>query len=169
VARSKRALEAADLILIVVDLQEGIQKEDRRILATVNGRPVIVAGNKRDLAGAKQDELAGFAGNYPCVAISALTGAGLDELARLVREVIMGGRVSRGESEPLVTRARHRDALEKCREHLQSAVSAWEKGLPEDLLAIDLWAAVNYLGEITGTNVREDLLDRIFSDFCIGK
>lgn len=169
VARSKEAIAAADLVLMVVDLQTGIQEEDRRILDAVNDKYVIIAGNKKDLVGANYDELATFAGDYPYVAISALTGAGLDALAQQVKELVLGGRASRQLDEPLITRVRHRDALEKCQEHLRSAIEAWEKGLPEDLIAVDLWAAVNYLGEITGTTTREDLLDRIFSDFCIGK
>lgn len=169
VARSKKAIEAADLVLMVIDLQAGIQEEDRRILDAVKDKHVIVTGNKRDLVGDNYEGLATFAGDYPYVAISALTGAGLNELAQKVRELVLGGRAPRREDEPLITRVRHRDALEKCQEHLQSAIEAWEKGLPEDLIAVDLWAAVNYLGEITGATAREDILDRIFSDFCIGK
>ncbi|MGI9860641.1 tRNA uridine-5-carboxymethylaminomethyl(34) synthesis GTPase MnmE [Moorella naiadis] len=169
VARSKQAIEAADLVLMVIDLQDGIQAEDRRILATVKNKQVIITGNKRDLAGDNCEGLAAFAGDNPYVAISALTGVGLNELAQRIRELVLGGRVSRQADEPLIMKVRHRDALERCREHLQSASAAWEKGLPEDLIAVDLWAAVNYLGEITGSTAREDLLDRIFSDFCIGK
>ncbi|MDN5325331.1 MAG: tRNA modification GTPase [Moorella sp. (in: firmicutes)] len=173
VARSRKAIVSAELVLVVVDLQTGIQDEDRRVLESVRDKVLIIIGNKLDLvAHDVNKKLAGleaFAGNYPWVAVSALRGEGLDELARKVQEIVLGGRALAGSNEPLITSARHRAALENCREHLASAIKAWEEGLPEDLIAIDLWSAVNYLGEIIGTTAREDLLDRIFSDFCIGK
>lgn len=101
--------------------------------------------------------------------VSAKEGIGLDELATKVREIVLGGRVGTQNDDVLIIRARHRDALEKCLEHLEAAITAWKGGVPTDLVAVDLWAARDYLGEITGTTAREDLIDRIFSDFCIGK
>lgn len=169
VARTRQAVKEADLVLMVVDLSTGILAEDKRILEEVTGKNVIIVGNKVDLIGEKENGLKTFAASYPWVTISAREGKGLDELARKIREVVLSGKVARTGEEPILTRARHRDALEKCLEHLNAAIAAWENGIPGDLIAVDLWAARDFLGEITGATAREDLLDRIFSDFCIGK
>ncbi|CEP67732.1 tRNA modification GTPase MnmE [Moorella glycerini] len=169
VARTRQAVKEADLVLMVVDLSTGILPEDERILEEVAGKTLIVVGNKVDLVGEKKTGLEAFASLYPRVAISAREGRGLDELAQRVKEVVLGGKAVRKRGDPLLTRARHRDALEKCLEHLNAAIAAWEEGMPGDLIAVDLWAARDFLGEITGATAREDLLDRIFSDFCIGK
>ncbi|KYH33755.1 tRNA uridine-5-carboxymethylaminomethyl(34) synthesis GTPase MnmE [Neomoorella mulderi] len=169
VARTRQAVKEADLVLMVVDLSTGILPEDERILEEVAGKTLIVVGNKVDLVSEKKNGLESFAGLYPRVAISAREGRGLDELAQRVKEIVLGGKAVRTREDPLLTRARHRDALEKCLEHLNAAITAWEEGMPGDLIAVDLWAARDFLGEITGATAREDLLDRIFSDFCIGK
>ncbi|WP_406677371.1 tRNA uridine-5-carboxymethylaminomethyl(34) synthesis GTPase MnmE [Moorella sp. ACPs] len=169
VARTRQAVKEADLVLMVVDLSTGILPDDKRILQEITGKSVIIVGNKVDLVGEKETGLEAFAPSYPRVTISAREGKGLDELAGMIREIVLSGKVVRTREEPLLTRARHRDALEKCLEHLNAAIAAWEEGMPGDLIAVDLWAARDFLGEITGATAREDLLDRIFSDFCIGK
>ncbi|WP_338824409.1 tRNA modification GTPase MnmE [Moorella humiferrea] len=171
VARTRQAINEADLILMVVDLSTGILPEDRLIFEEIAGRDknVIIVGNKIDMVKEKIKDRFSFFEGYPQVKVSAKEGIGLDELATKVREIVLGGRVGTRNDDILIIRARHRDALEKCLEHLEAAITAWKRGVPTDLVAVDLWAARDYLGEITGTTAREDLIDRIFSDFCIGK
>ncbi|WP_258361119.1 tRNA uridine-5-carboxymethylaminomethyl(34) synthesis GTPase MnmE [Moorella sulfitireducens (nom. illeg.)] len=169
VARTRQAVREADLVLMVVDLSTGILPEDKGILEEIKEKNVIIVGNKVDLVEGKSAEMDYFATGFPRVAVSAREGTGLDELAGKIREVVLGGKVLRAREEPLLTRARHRDALEKCLDHINAAIDAWEEGMPGDLIAVDLWTARDFLGEITGATAREDLLDRIFSDFCIGK
>ena len=169
VARTKQAVAEADLVLLVVDLSTGILPEDKEILAALSTKPVLIVGNKVDLADDGGDRLADFAGAIPRVKVSARNGSGLDALARQVRELITGGKAVSAGDQPIITRARHYNALQQGREHLEEAIAAWERGLPADLIAIDLWAAISSLGEITGATAREDLVDRIFSEFCIGK
>jgi tRNA modification GTPase len=169
VARTKQAVAEADLVLLVVDLSTGILPEDEAILAALSTKPVLIVGNKVDLADDGGERLADFAGAIPRVMVSARNGSGLDALARQVRELITGGKAVSAGDQPLITRARHYNALLQGREHLEEAIAAWERGLPADLIAIDLWAAISSLGEITGAAAREDLVDRIFSEFCIGK
>jgi len=101
------------------------------------------------------------------VATSALTGAGLDELARAVAGVLLGGAPIDGER--VVTSARHRDALERAAGHVGDALDGYARHVPADLLAVDLTAALTAIGEITGDGVHDDLLAAIFSRFCIGK
>jgi tRNA modification GTPase len=101
------------------------------------------------------------------VATSATTSEGLDQLGATVANVLLNGSALTGET--LVTNPRHRDALSRSCDHLQGAVDALELHMPLDLVAVDVTAAVQVLGEITGETVGEDLLATIFSRFCIGK
>ncbi|MCG8353170.1 MAG: tRNA uridine-5-carboxymethylaminomethyl(34) synthesis GTPase MnmE, partial [Chloroflexales bacterium] len=103
------------------------------------------------------------------VATSAYTGAGIDHLAQTVADALLGGGgVTSGDAH-LVSNPRHRDALDRAVLCLRAAVESQVRGLPTDLLAGDLTTALNALGEITGETVGDDLLDVIFSRFCIGK
>jgi tRNA modification GTPase len=101
------------------------------------------------------------------LAVSALTGQGVDELARAVAGLLLKGEAQPGEH--LVSSPRHREALLRAAGHLRDAQVGAERGAPPDLLAVDLTAALAALGEITGETVGDDLLDAIFSRFCIGK
>ncbi|NJK82089.1 MAG: tRNA uridine-5-carboxymethylaminomethyl(34) synthesis GTPase MnmE, partial [Chloroflexaceae bacterium] len=103
------------------------------------------------------------------VETSALTGAGIDELTQTIAGALLGGSpASTAGAHQLVTNPRHRDALDRAAARLQAAIAAWSS-LPPDLIAGDLTTALNALGEITGEVVGDDLLDTIFSRFCIGK
>ncbi len=100
--------------------------------------------------------------------ISAKDGTGIDELKKKMRsEVLKNREIDTGKL--LITSSRHRDALEKARHHVREALSALEGEMTGDILAIDLRAALNELGTITGEITTEDVLDSIFSRFCIGK
>jgi tRNA modification GTPase len=101
------------------------------------------------------------------VAISALTGQGIDQLAQAVARLLLGGVALSGAH--LITNPRHRDALTRVVGHVREALAAHEQRVPHDLLGIDLTAALVALGEITGETIGEDLLNAIFSRFCIGK
>ena len=107
-------------------------------------------------------------GERPLVELSALQGQGLDELERVIVQLVFGGEVSVGH-EGLVTNVRHEAILREAHEHLQSFQEAAQAGLAGDLLVIDLQSAWEKLGMITGETVEDDLLDQIFSKFCLGK
>ena len=169
VERSQRALSSADIVLLVLDHAAPLTDEDLRIAALTHGRPTVAVFNKADLAGHLNPTplLDAHPSIKATVATSAATGEGLDQLGATVANVLLGGSALTGET--LVTNPRHRDALSRSREHLQSAVDALQLGMPLDLVAVDVTAAVQALGEITGETVGEDLLATIFSRFCIGK
>ena len=101
------------------------------------------------------------------VATSALTGAGLSQLAEAVAAALLGGAPSQGSQ--MVSNPRHRDALARAAGHVRDALGGRAAGIPADLLAVDLTAALAAIGEITGDGVHDDLLAAIFSTFCIGK
>ncbi len=164
VERSTRAIEEADFALLVIDAGEALTELDRRLIGLLDGKAVLVAANKCDRP------LRFDAGElpWPQVSTSALTGEGVAELELgMVREVL-GGRVVPSDA-ALVTNPRHKEALVRAEAHLAQARNTIAEGLPDDFATIDLTAALNALGEITGETVAEDLLETIFSRFCIGK
>jgi tRNA modification GTPase len=164
VERSVRAIEQADFVLFVVDASERLANSDRQLVDLVSGKAVLVAANKCDLPSlVESDELP-----WLQVPTSALTGEGLADLENAVVDFVLGGRVVTSDA-AVVTNPRHRAALLRAKEHLTHAHAAVAESLPDDFITIDITAAINALGEITGETVSEELLETIFSRFCIGK
>jgi len=171
VERSRAALARADLALLVVDASQPLADADRSIAALVDGKPAIVILNKVDLLDEQQRATLGSPFSNipsPCVPISALTAEGLEDLEEAIVESVFSGQVTAAET-PLVASPRHKEALNRALDHVGAARDAYRSGELADLVAIDLAAAVNALGEITGQTASEDLLDTIFSNFCVGK
>lgn len=189
VARSRQALAAADLALLVLDATRAPGEAERAIAELTAGKPTVLVWNKADLLAPPQPRplpLAGGGELSPTLprwergpgdeggpafaaelAVSALTGEGVDALARAVAALLLRGDVPPGDH--LVSSQRHREALLRAADHLRDALAGLARGLPADLLAVDLTAALAAIGEITGETVGDDLLDAIFSRFCIGK
>jgi tRNA modification GTPase len=184
VARSRAALAAADLALLVLDASAPAAEADDEITALLADKPTIVVWNKIDLLDKETSRqgdqercvaLISLPSGLPVslseakavVAVSALTGAGIHDLTRAVADVLLGGAAPSGER--LVSNPRHRDALARAAGHVRDALGGQARGLPADLLAVDLTAALTAIGEITGESLSEDLLATIFSTFCIGK
>lgn len=179
VERSRRAVALADLLLLVVDGLTSPDDDDHAIVALTSGRRTILAVNKIDLIGgadAVQERVASLQCAYEglrgapfaaIVAISALTGQGLDSLGATVARLLLGEALPADGR--LVTNARHRDALARAADHARDALDGFRRGVSPDLLAVDLTAAINAIGEVTGEAVGDDLLHAIFSRFCIGK
>lgn len=164
VERSRRAIEQADLVLLVIDLSEPIRESDREIIGFIGDRAVLVVANKCDLVReAKPEEL-----GWEIVLTSALSGEGLAQLEESMVNLALGGRVFTSDA-LLVDNPRHKSALDSAEKGLSMALSSAEKGMPDDFITIDLTDALNALGEITGETVQEELLETIFSNFCIGK
>jgi tRNA modification GTPase len=177
IERSRAALAGADLALLVFDAQVPLSDDDRQIAALTAGKPTIVVWNKCERLGDWEiGRLAAEALNLPIsqsptlLFTSVHSGLGIDELAKTVAATLLGGAVPSSGEAHLVSNPRHRDALARAAEHLRAAaITAGVGALPTDLLAGDLTAALNALGEIIGEQVGDDLLDLIFSRFCIGK
>jgi tRNA modification GTPase len=170
VERSRSALAGADLALLVLDSSQPLTTADEQIAALTLDKPTLLVWNKAD-QGPPTPPAPPLEHPYMLgsVATSAATGNGLTALAQTIAEALLGrGGVSPDDSY-LVTNPRHRDALSRAADLLRTVESGWNHGTPPDLIAGDLTAALNALGEITGDVVGEDLLDTIFSRFCIGK
>ena len=166
IERSREALSRADLALMTVDVSEPLQEADVEIAELIGDKPAILVVNKIDLS--QQAVLDSLLPSVRRVRVSALTGEGLEELEEAMVEAVFSGKVVASDA-PLVTNPRHKQALHEALEHVEAAVDASTSDTPTDLIAIDVTAAVNALGEITGETATEDLLQIIFSEFCVGK
>jgi len=164
VERSRRAVEQADLVLLVLDISETLTDADRDIIALIGDRPALVAANKSDLR--QEAQIDGLP--WEVVRTSALTGDGLSELEARMVNLALGGDVVTCDA-LMVANPRHKAALERAEKSLVQALDGVASGLPDDFITIDLTAALNCLGEITGETVHEELLEAIFSNFCVGK
>jgi tRNA modification GTPase len=178
IARSRDALSSAAAIVLVLDGSVAPTADDCRVaelvaqrLPVLNGHgspPVIIAINKRDLPDrADQASVTGLLPGARITELSSMTGSGLADLERTLVDVLAGDN-ARNAAPALVT-TRQRAALERALAHLREARSAHVTGVPLDLLAIDVRAAMRAIGEVTGESVDDSVLTEIFSRFCIGK
>lgn len=165
--RSRATLARADLILFIIDGAQGLTDEDRSLYRVLpENTPRLIVLNKVDLMrGSVEEVRQGLSSNLESVAVSALTGYGIAELEERMGQLI--GLVDMGES--FVSNSRQEEALRRAAHHLEAALATEKQNLGVDLIAIDIRSAWLALGEITGQTVGEDLLDQIFSRFCIGK
>lgn len=157
----------ADLVLFMVDGARPFDDEDRMILTALGSCRVIVVRNKSDLPPVVQlpEELAG----YESVSISTLNGEGVDRLRAMIRDAFLHGRAVDGREFVALSQARHRDALTKAKDSLGGFSESLASGAGLELLALELREALQAVGEVTGETTPDDVLDLIFSRFCIGK
>ncbi len=166
VKRSQKAFEAADLVVYLKELNSLFDDEERKEIGAFQKRagatPFILLGTKGDI-GLEADHRIEFD-----LKISAMNGEGVNELKKLLKNRALENK-HYDASSLLVTSSRHRDALQKAKDHIQTALEGLSSNLTGDFLSIDLRAALNELGTITGEITNEHILDSIFSRFCIGK
>jgi tRNA modification GTPase len=164
IVRSREALADAGLVLIVLDATQPLNDEERSLLAAVQGRPAMVAVNKSDLSAAapSASELHGL----PAVTTSALTGEGIPILRERILALATGGAAS----EPgMLTSLRHHQAITTALQALNDAAKANAGGIPHEMILLDLYRALWALDSLTGQTTSDDILNLIFSTFCIGK
>lgn len=169
VEKTHRELESADLIIMMIDSYQGIGKEDLDILDRIKGKKVIIILNKIDIASeAKLAEIESRIIDQKIIKMSLKEEIGIDKLADAVVELFVKGEVSLN-NEVLITNVRHKNLIDKSLESIDYAINAYESGMPLDMITIDIVNSAQYLGEITGESVREDVMAEIFSRFCLGK
>ena len=169
VARSRAAIADAACTVAVFDGAAPLDADDRAVAAAVRGRPSVALVNKSDLPSrVPTAALADLLPGVPIVRASALTRAGLDGLGAALGAVLAGGEEA-PEDEVAIYRARHRDATRRASDEVARAERGIAAGAGAELIASDLAAAAEALGTITGEVTTEDVLDRIFGEFCIGK
>ncbi|MSQ32292.1 MAG: tRNA uridine-5-carboxymethylaminomethyl(34) synthesis GTPase MnmE [Dehalococcoidia bacterium] len=165
VERTRKAISQASLVLFVVDASQPVSSDDMKIASDVKDFKVVLIANKCDIAKPSSFEWLGVGSH---VAVSALTGVGIENLRdEIARRALNGKLISSDQA--AITNPRHKVSLETADAHLDAAQISLAKAMPDDFVTIDLKAALNALGEITGENVSEELLNEIFSRFCVGK
>ena len=165
--RSRQAAADADVVLLVIDANRNLTEEEYDLRRQLTSSAGIVILNKSDLpACVSEEEKRTLAGFWPFIDASAKTGYGIEEARAVILKQISGGEELEGF---LITNLRHCQALEKTLDGLKRGAAALSKGMSEEFALFDLRGALNALGEITGETDVENLLDEIFSRFCIGK
>lgn len=164
IRRSLAAMGSADIVLVVLDGSQPLMPEDRRVLDEAIGKKALAVINKSDLP--RKLETNGQP--LTQVAISCRTGAGLEDLRRSIADMVKQGTIASREHAWAVNQ-RHKTALEQTKKSLQRAIETIASGLSPEFIAVDLRGALDSLGLIIGATYTEDILERIFNDFCIGK
>lgn len=169
IEKSRASLLAADLIIFVLDGSMTLTAEDEEIMEQVQDKPVLVLVNKEDLGIAiSLDEIEQRLPAAKIVKTSMTDGEGLEEIEDIIEELVYGGTV-RGESAVLITNVRHKDLLEKSKSSIDDAITAAGMGEPLDIVEIDAKEAYELLGQIVGESVADDIIENVFSRFCLGK
>jgi tRNA modification GTPase len=161
IERTYQAMADADLTLLVLDISADLTDEDRVLIEKLKDRHPLLVGNKVDL-GRKLEGMEGVQ------AVSAATGQGIDELRQAILQRIAPEGLAAPESGS-ITSIRHESLLRESAEALDNARRAVEFGIPHEMLLLDLYAALRPIDAMTGATTADDILNRIFSTFCIGK
>lgn len=163
VEKSKKALEEAELVLLLIDGSVGVTDEDQKIYNEIKNKPHILIINKTDLE-CKEINIS----DENTVRISTKTGDGLEQLENKIEELFNTKNLDT-ENEIIITSIRHKDLISKTIKGLNSAIEAIETGIPIDMISINIKDAIKSLGEMLGESVSEDVLNKIFEKFCVGK
>jgi tRNA modification GTPase len=169
VERAEKAVEQADLVIMMVDASTGLQEEDIRVLIKIRKKKHIIIINKTDIADTRdiesiKDEL----DDENTILASVKNGTGLSLLEDMIEGLFVEGTIGSGDG-VLITNIRHKDLIDKAIISIDEACRSYEGGMPLDCLTIDIKDAAEYLGQITGETVSDDVMESIFSRFCIGK
>ena len=169
VKKSKKVIEEAELLILMLDVGEGIAQEDVDILENIDQARLIVFVNKEDLEKKRIStvELESFFSGVKVIRGSVINDLGLEELEMTMEEMIRSGNLP-GDGMDIMINLRQKDALIRSRAQVENALQSLQK-VTADCLGVDIWGALETLGEISGKTLKEEVIDRIFHDFCIGK
>lgn len=165
VERSKEKLEEADLVILMLDTSRPLEEEDREIIESIKNKKVIVLLNKVDLERKIDLDELKHLDNF--IEISAMTGFGLEDLKNKIKDLFFNGEVDN--ESLIITNSRHKQALYRALENCENAQNRLKMNEFLDLISIYVTSGLRALGEITGSELEEDLVNKIFSEFCVGK
>lgn len=169
VDRSRQAIQQADLILLVFNQSEKLTVEDETLIEATKGQNRIILLNKTDLdQQLNVDKLSQLIANDPIVSTSMMTQAGMDELQDKIAELFFSGQTGERDA-TYVSNTRHIALLEEAEDALSEVLNGIALDMPVDLVQIDMRRAWDLLGEITGDSVQDELITKLFSQFCLGK
>ncbi|KAB3533835.1 tRNA uridine-5-carboxymethylaminomethyl(34) synthesis GTPase MnmE [Alkaliphilus pronyensis] len=169
VGKSKELFNKADLVIFMLDASRELTNEDLQIIEMIKDKKIIVLINKTDLPN-KLDiaKICHLIGERSIIKTSLKEEVGLDELENVLVNMVYKGEV-KSNSNLMIANVRHKDALERALNSLKEGIEAIRRQMPMDFIEVDYKNVWDYLGEITGDTVGEDLIDHIFANFCIGK
>jgi tRNA modification GTPase len=169
IERSKIAFDKADLMLFVLDASKPLDDEDREIMHRLGEKPVIVCLNKTDLSMSSEFCLKGeFSENTQMIRTSAKSGEGIRAIEKAISEAVYGGRAVQSDS-LMISNERQKSAVSKALAEIEEAIETVRKGETVDFAETNMRAAYDKLGEITGQTANEEIIDMVFSRFCVGK
>ncbi|HWQ79118.1 MAG TPA: tRNA uridine-5-carboxymethylaminomethyl(34) synthesis GTPase MnmE [Anaerovoracaceae bacterium] len=169
IEKSKESFNRADLIVFIVDGSSPLTGEDRKIMAKLTGRKVIILVNKTDLGlTAKEEELLVTLPHVKLIRASIKNNEGIEELEQEIADMVFGGQVKQEES-LLITNVRHMDLLERAKIAIGDARAMAERSEALDFIEVDVRRCWELLGEIIGESVTEDIIEKVFERFCLGK
>jgi tRNA modification GTPase len=169
VEKTHSAIEVADLIIMMIDASMGIDREDASILNKIVDKKVIVVINKIDLVQEEEiNRIERFLEEKKHIKTSLKEDIGVEELGKIIKELFLKGEVT-ANNEVLLTNIRHKNLIDKALSSINDALGAQENSMPLDLITIDITNAADYLGQITGESVSDDVIHEIFKRFCLGK
>ena len=170
VERAKKSAAEADLILYVVDSSVPLDESDDEIMELIQNKKCILLLNKTDLSSVvNENDLKERAGEgITIIRTSTRENTGIQEFEQVLKRMFFSGELKFNE-EVIITSMRHKEALQETRESLIQVKKSLEEGMPEDFYSIDLMSAYSSLGRILGKEVEDDLVNEIFSKFCMGK
>ena len=168
VSRAMDAAEDADLIIYVVDGSRDLDENDRQIMNFIHDRKAVVLLNKSDLEPVVSVEEITEASGHPVIAVSTKEETGIDRLEEEIKSMFYEGEIDFND-QVMITNVRHAKALKEALESIRMVKQSIEEGMPEDFYSIDLMNAYEKLGLIVGESVEDDLVNEIFSKFCMGK
>jgi len=168
VNKAKELVEEADLILYVVDSSTELDENDYNILNIIKNRKTVILLNKSDLDTVTDADSISKITDSKVISVSAKDNTGLDELSETIVKLFASGEIDYND-EVYVSGERNKEALEETLESLKLVKKSINEGLPEDFYTVDLMNAYEQLGKITGESVEDDLVNEIFSKFCMGK
>lgn len=167
VERSRQKIEEADLIILILDSSRELSDEDKEIINHIKDKKHIILLNKNDLnSKIKKDELVDL-NSSNIFSISAKTGEGINDVKNTIKELFFKGEIS--SNNVIITNTRHKEALFRAYESILSSIEVLKNTFAIDLASIDIRNAWTFLGEITGDSLEENIIDKIFKDFCLGK
>ena len=170
VRRTRQRVADSDLILLVLDGSQPLSHEDTEILCEVKARKKVIVVNKRDLPlNISIDQVKKFPEKDPFVFISALENTGIDELKETIYRSLIQRSARTSPECLIVANVRHKDALARAGENIVHALKGLEEGTSPEFIAFEVRSALEFIGEIVGETVHDDVLNRIFQQFCIGK
>lgn len=168
VNKAKEIAKEGDLIIYVVDGSRELDDNDREIIKLINDKQAIILVNKSDMDTVINIDDLKKDSNRDVILFSAKNGEGMDQLEEEIRNMFYSGKVTYND-QVYITNARHKEALENALESLKQVKNSVDAGMPEDFYSIDLMDAYTDLGLIIGESVEDDLVNEIFSKFCMGK